>query len=93
MGRLLQADVEGYVKAMREETDRTLRRIMEAVNQAPDGHVINKSEVPVRDLMMELRERAFEVAVQMRVDQTQGSFSPSVGRGRAGDAEQGTGVA
>jgi hypothetical protein len=42
--------------------------------------VINGSEMQVRDLMAELRRKAFEMAVQMRIDSTESNFSPSQGR-------------
>lgn len=89
MDRLLQADREEFAKAMRAEVDAVLRQVMDAVNAAPDGQVINGSEVPVRDLMARLRERVYEQAVQMRVDETERSFSPSQGLGRKRHAEQG----
>lgn len=34
------------------------------------GNVINCSKIQVRDLMAELRQKAFETAVQMRIDST-----------------------
>jgi len=77
MDRLLRMDKEQYIAAMRGEVDRILGQIADAVNDAPDGQVINGSEMQVRDLMAELRHKAFETAVQMRVDQTEGAFSPS----------------
>ena len=78
---------------MRREVDEILGQVMDAVNAAPDGQVINKSEFGVRDLMARLRERAYQVAVQMRVDVTEASFSPSRRRGRQSVAEQGSPVA
>ena len=89
MDRLLHVDRDQYVKSMLEEVKGILGQVMDAVNAAPDGRVINGSEVQVRDLMARLRERAYERAVQMRVDETERSFSPSQGRGREADAEQG----
>jgi len=44
----------------------------------------------VRDLMEELRQRSFELAVQMRVDSTESTFSPSPGRGGETSGEQGS---
>lgn len=76
MDRLLQADKEAYVRVMRAEVERTLGQVMEAVNHAPDGNVINGSEMEVRDLMSHLRQRVFEQALQMRLDSTESSFSP-----------------
>jgi hypothetical protein len=57
-----------------------MEQVADAVNAAPTGNVISGSEMQVRDLMAELRRKAFEMAVQMRIDSTESSFSPSPGR-------------
>jgi hypothetical protein len=88
MDRLLQVDCAAYVRAMRVEVDQILSQVMDAVNTAPDGNVINGSEMQVRDLMAELRRRAFEKAMQMRIDFTESSFSPSADGQRPEEAEQ-----
>ena len=82
MDRLLHVDRDAFAKAMCAEAEEILRQVMDAVNTAPDGNVINGSEMQVRDLMARLRSRAFERALQMRIDSTESSFSPSEGRGR-----------
>ena len=87
MDRLLTMDKQQFVTEMQAEVARTLERVAEAVNNAPTGNVISGSEMAVRDLMGELRRRVFEKAVQMRIDSTESSFSPSAGRGRAGQAK------
>lgn len=53
MDRLLRMNKEEYVRQMRVEMERVLGEIADAVNDAPDGNVINGSEVQVRDLMAE----------------------------------------
>ena len=80
MDRLLRMDRDEYLRAMRSEVDRLLGQVADAVNDAPDGRVINASEGRVRDLMAELRQTAFQKAVQMRINSTELSFSPSEGR-------------
>lgn len=80
MDRLVQMDKQQYLSAMRPEMERILGQIADAVNSAPDGHLINGSEMQVRELMGRLRTVAYETAVQMRIDQTEGAFSPSEGR-------------
>ena len=54
--------------------------------------LISGSEMQVRDLMAELRQKVFETAVQMRVDATDRAvaFSPSGQRVGQDVAEQGT---
>jgi hypothetical protein len=89
MDRLLRMDKEQYIAAMRQEMERILGQVADAVNDAPDGQVISGSEMQVRDLMAELRHKAFEKAVQMRIDSTESSFSPSARCGGQAQAEQG----
>jgi hypothetical protein len=79
MERLLTMDKQEYVSRMQAECRRIMEQIAEAVNNAPTGNVISGSEMQVRDLMAELRHKAFETAVQMRIDSTESSFSPSQG--------------
>jgi hypothetical protein len=72
---------------MQAECRRVMESIMEAVNNAPTGNVISGSEMQVRDLVADLRRVAFETAVQMRIDSTESSFSPTEGRKRTGQTE------
>ena len=89
MERLLQMDKEQFISQMQAEVRRILGQVADAVNGAPDGNVINGSEVAVRDAMVELQRRALEKAVQMRIDSTESSFSPSQGPEGQSQAEQG----
>src|ERR1039458_7830432 len=88
MDRLLQVDREEFAKAMCQEAEQIFKEVMDAVNAAPDGKVINGSEMQVRDLMARWRQRVFEQAVQMRIDSTESSFSPSQERGGHAQAGQ-----
>jgi len=90
MERLSTLDKAEYVARMQAECRRIMEQIADAVNGAPTGNVISGWEMQVRDLMEELRKRSFELAVQMRVDSTESTFSPSGGRGRQALGEQGT---
>jgi hypothetical protein len=72
-------DKQAYVSRMQAECRRIMERIADEVNAAPTGNVISGSEMQVRDLMAELRRKAFEMAVQMRIDSTESTFSPSQG--------------
>lgn len=80
MDRLLTMDKQQYVSRMQAECRRIMEQIADTVNAAPTGNVISGSEMQVRDLMAELRCKAFEIAVQMRIDSTESNFSPSAGR-------------
>jgi hypothetical protein len=88
--RLSTLDRTEYVARMQEECRRIMTQIADAVNEAPTGNVIGGSEMQVRDLMADLRRVAYETAVQMRVDSTESTFSPSEGRGGEGVGEQGS---
>jgi hypothetical protein len=79
MDRLLTMDKQEYMSRMQVECRRIMGQVADVVNAAPTGNVISGSEMQVRDLMAELRCKAFEMAVQMRIDSTESTFSPSEG--------------
>ena len=84
MDRQVQFSTEQFIEQMRGEFEQTMRRVADAVNQAPDGQWINGSEVQVLEAMTEFRRRTYETALQMRVDEAEGAFSPGGPR----DAEE-----
>ncbi len=77
----VQVCAVSFIEAMRQETERMLREVMQAVNEAADGAWIDDSEKTVRDLMDEYRRRTFEKALQIKTDTFEGAFSP----GRRGE--------
>lgn len=90
MERLTVMDKDQFIQQMQDDVRRLLGQVADAVNNAPDGNVINGSEMAVRDAMVELQRRAFEKAVQMRIDSTESSFFPSQGRVGQAEGEKGT---
>lgn len=91
MDRLIKLDREELVRRMREDFERTILKVADAVNDVPEGHLIDGSEEQVRDLLGEFRRRTFETAAQMRVEATENSpvFSPGeepASPARAGDS-------
>jgi hypothetical protein len=77
-----------FIKRMRSRMEQMLGEVADAVNDAPAGHIISGSEEPVRDLFAELREQAFETALQMRTNAAEAAFPPSEGpEKRTDDAE------
>ena len=78
MDRLEKLDGDELVCRMRADFEQTMRRVADAVNDAPDGHLIDGSEEEVRELLGEFRRRTFETAAQMRAEATEASpdFSP-----------------
>ena len=89
MEGLKTMDKSEYVARMQAECRRIMEQIADAVNSAPTGNVISGSEMQVRDLMEKLRQKSFELAVQMRVDSHESTFSPS-GCGGETAGEQGS---
>jgi len=84
-----QLDVEAYLKAMQQQMEAKFRAVAEAVNRAPDGAWINASEMEVRDLFAQMRQEAYEKALQMRIDAAQAAFSPGGPRHGPTAGEQG----
>jgi hypothetical protein len=68
-----------YIKQMRQETEKMLGKVADAINEAAPGQIISGSEEKVRDLFADLREQAFEKGLQMRLDAAEAAFSPSEG--------------
>ena len=68
-----------YILQMRQEMEELLGQVADAINEAPAGHVISDSEEKVRDLFAELRQRAYEKGLQMRVNAAEAAFPPSEG--------------
>jgi hypothetical protein len=90
MDGLAEIDKGELVRRMRAEFEKTMAEVTEAVNRARDGHLINDSEERCRDVLGEFRRRAYETAVQMRVEATESdpSFSPCGPRAsRGGQAD------
>jgi hypothetical protein len=92
MDGLKTMDKDAYVVRMQEECRRIMGQVADAVNNATTGNVISGSEMEVRDLMAQLRQKAFETAVQMRIDSSESTFSPSQGRGGEAEGLQGAGA-
>ena len=89
MDRLLTMDAEAFANRMQAEFLRVMKEMADAVNAAPTGNVISGSEMQVRDLLAEFRRQVFQAAIQMRIDSTESSFSPSAGCGGQAQGQQG----
>jgi hypothetical protein len=66
-----------YLAVMRQKMESMLDQVADAINNAPDGYIIAGSEEKVRDLFADVRQQAFELGLQMRVDAAEAAFSPS----------------
>jgi hypothetical protein len=68
---------EQFIEAMRGKFEAILGGVADAVNDAPDGQIINASEERVRDLFAQFRQAAYEAALQARIDAAEAAFPPS----------------
>ena len=88
MERLVQVNRDQLAAELHQELEQTLAKVMDAVNAAKDGRLIEDSESPVFHLMKELECRVFQKALQLRVDSTESAFSPSRGPGGPAQTQQ-----
>ncbi len=72
-----QMDRETFKRHMRAELEVLMEEMADAVDNAPAGRIIRDSEEKVRDLFAEFRCRAFEQAMQLKVDAAEAAFPPS----------------
>ena len=79
---------EEYLVVMRQKMEAMLGQVADAINNAPDGYLIAGSEEKVRDLFAEVRQQAFELGLQMRVDAAEAAFPPSEGPEHGQDQTQ-----
>ena len=84
-----QVSPEAYLAQMRQRVDAALRRVAQAVNDAPDGSWIDDSEWHVFAEFNDLRRDAYELALQMRADAAASAFSPGGPGDGAAQGEQG----
>ena len=81
-------DRQAYIAQMRQQMETMLGQVADAINNAKDGEIIAGSECQVRDLFGTLRQKAFEVGLQMRTDAAEAAFYPSAGSGVGEKAAQ-----
>jgi hypothetical protein len=92
MDRLAKIEKEELIRRMRAKFEASMAQITQAVNDAPDGHLIDGSEERCRDVLGEFRRAAFQTAVQMRVEATEASPDFSPGGAGAGASRDGGSV-
>ena len=77
-----------FINAMRKKMEEALGRVADAINEAPPGQIISGSEEKVRDLFADLRQQAYEMGLQMRLDAAEAAFPPSERSGHGQDQAQ-----
>jgi len=77
-----------FITRMRAKVEEVLGRVADAINEALLGQIISGSEESVRDSFADLRQGAFEMGLQMRIDAAEAAFPPSEGPKHGQDEAQ-----
>jgi len=77
MDRLPWVSPEKLKQTLRGMADDLAERIMQSMNAARSGHLIDDTEEPVREAGHEFVRAAFEVALQQKVNAAEAAFPPS----------------
>ena len=67
---------------LKDDFQRCLAEVTQAVDKARTGAIIDESEEPVRMATSRLRQMIFEKAIQMKTDAAEAAFFPSQEQGR-----------
>ena len=70
-------DAEKLRQELKKDFEDCVAEVIEAIDTAKAGTIIDDSEEPVRMVTGKLRQKIFEKALQMKVDAAQAAFSPS----------------
>ena len=62
---------------LKKDFEDCIAEVVEAIDTAKAGSIIDGSEEPVRVATGKLRQKIFEKALQMKLDAAQAAFSPS----------------
>ena len=87
MDVLPKLDRDAYREALREEFERVMQEVADAVDNAPIGKVIRDSEEKARDALDRFRQAAYEKALQMKIEAAEAAFPPSGQHDRPTPAE------
>jgi hypothetical protein len=84
MDRLTEIAKDVLAGRMQERFKSCMEQVVQAVNAAPDGRLIEGSEVEVHRLMRQFEQQVYEAALQARVEASEvaaakspAAFSPS----------------
>ena len=74
----LPAIDDGKLKELlKKDFEDCIAEVIEAIDTAKAGSIIDGSEEPVRTAAGKLRQKIFEKALQRKMDAASGAFSPS----------------
>lgn len=70
-------DRQQLEKLLKDDFQRCIAEVAEAIDTARVGAIIDDSEEPVRMATSRLRQVIFQKAIQMKTDAAEAAFSPS----------------
>ena len=70
-------DRQKLEKLLKDDFQRCIAEVTEALDTARIGAIIDDSEEPVRMATSRLRQMIFQKAIQMKTDAAEAAFSPS----------------
>ena len=70
-------DRQELEKRLKDDIQRCIAEVTEAIDTARIGAIIDDSEEAVRIATSRLRQRIFQKAIQMKTDAAEAAFSPS----------------
>ena len=75
--KLPEIKAEKLKELLKKDFEDCIAEVVEAVDTAKAGSIIDDSEEPVRIATAKLRQKVFQKALQMKMDAAQAAFSPS----------------
>ncbi len=75
--KVLGIDRQKLEKLLKDDIQRCIAEVTEAIDKARIGAIIDDSEEPVRISTSRLRQMIFQRAIQMKTDAAEAAFSPS----------------
>jgi hypothetical protein len=75
--RVPKIDRQALEQQLKADFQRCIDEVVEAIDTARIGTIIDDSEEPVRDATSRLRQSIFQKAIQMKTNAAEAAFSPS----------------
>jgi hypothetical protein len=74
--KLPEIKAERLRELLQKDFEDCITEVVEAIDTAKAGSIIDDSEEPVRIAIAKLRQKIFQKALQMKMDAAQAAFSP-----------------
>lgn len=75
--KLPEIEVEKLKESLKKDFEDCITEVVQAIDTAKAGSIIDDSEEPVRIATAKLRQKIFQKALQMKTDAAEATFSPS----------------